>query len=47
MLTKKANLEMQKNFFTIKSTTDWNMLPGEVIDLKLQGKVEETRPTVT
>ena len=33
VITKKANFELRKNFFTIRSATDWNMLP-EVIDSK-------------
>ena len=32
VITKKANFELRKNFFTVRSATDWNMLPGEVID---------------
>ena len=34
VITKKANFELRKNFFTIRSDTDWNMLPGEVIESK-------------
>ena len=34
VITKKANYELRKNFFAIRSATDWNMLPGEVIDSK-------------
>ena len=34
VITKKANFELWKNFFTIRSATDWNMLQGEVIDSK-------------
>ena len=34
VITKKANFELRKNFFTIRSAKDWNMLPGEVIDSK-------------
>ena len=33
VITKKANLELRKIFFTIISATDWNLLP-EVIDSK-------------
>ena len=34
VITKKAKFELWKNFFTIISATDWNMLQGEVIDSK-------------
>ena len=34
VITKKAQFELRKNFFTIRSAADWNMLPGEVIDSK-------------
>ena len=34
VITKKANFELQKIIHTIRSATDWNMLPGEVIDAK-------------
>ena len=33
-ITRKVNFELRKNFFTIRSATDWNMLPGEVMDSK-------------
>ena len=33
VITKKANLELLKNF-TIRSATDWSMLPGEINDSK-------------
>ena len=33
-ITKKANFELRKNIFIIRSATDCNMLPGEVIDSK-------------
>ena len=34
VITKNANFELRKYFFTIRSATDWNMLPGEIIDSK-------------
>ena len=34
VITKKTNFELQKNFFNIRSATDRNMLPGDVIDSK-------------
>ena len=34
VITKKANFELRKNFFTIRSAADSNVLPGEVIDSK-------------
>ena len=34
VITKKANFELQKFFFTIRAATDWNMLPEEIIDSK-------------
>ena len=34
VITKKANLELRKNFFTIRSATDWIMLPRKVFDSK-------------
>ena len=33
---KKGNPRIAENNFTLKSGTDWNMLPGEIIDSKLQ-----------
>ena len=34
LITKKATLELRKKNFSIRSATDLNTLPGEVIDLK-------------
>ena len=28
VITRKANFDLRKNFYTIRSATDWNMLPG-------------------
>ena len=39
-ITKKAILELRKNCFTIRSATDWNMLPGEVFDSKTLNALE-------
>ena len=34
VITKKAIFELRKNFFTIRSPTDWNMLAGKANDSK-------------
>ena len=34
VITKKANFKLRKIFFTIRSATNWYMLPGKVIDSK-------------
>ena len=43
VITKKANFELRKYFFTIRSATDWNMLPGEVIDSKTLNAFKNNR----
>ena len=44
---KQGNPRITEKTFTLKSTTDWNMLPGKIIDSKLHKKVKEPRLTVT
>ena len=38
---KKDNPRIAGKKFTLKSATDWNMLPGEIIDSKLQKKLKK------
>ena len=34
VVVRKANLEMRKNFFTIRAPLDWNNLPQETMQSK-------------
>ena len=34
IVVRKANLEMRKNFFTIRASLDWNNLPQETLQSK-------------
>ena len=42
VITKKANSNCVKSFFFISSATNWNMLPGEVIDSKSLNAFKKT-----
>ena len=48
VVVRKINLEMRKNFFTIRAPVDWNNLPQETVQSKTIDESKcNIRPNIT